>query len=142
MHAKALKFLAKLFLVCLLMLPFAGSAEARGRIFIAPGYGFYYPYGGLGFGWGWGWGWGYPYGWPYAYYGPYEARGQLKIKDSVKSDEVYINGAYAGTVDKLKNMKLNPGRYSVRISQRGKELLSQNVYIVAGKTVEIDVGRP
>jgi len=136
MHVKALRFFAKLFLICLLMLPLAGSAQAGGRIFVSPGYGFYYPY--WGFGWGWGWGWGYPYG----YYGPYgySSIGQLKIKDSSKSDQVYINGAYAGTVDKLKNIKLNPGHYSVRITQQGKDLLSQNIYVVPGKTVEISVG--
>ena len=130
MYAKTLSFLARLFLVCLLMLPLAGTAEARGVIFVGPGYGFYYPY--------WGFGWGYPYG----YYGPYAypSMGQLKIKDSIKSDQVYINDAYAGTVDKLKNMKLNPGHYSVRITQQGKDLLSQNIYVVPGKTVEINVG--
>jgi len=138
MRITALRLLTKFALVGLLMLPSAVSAEARehfrggGRVAVVPSYSLYYPY----WGWGWGWGWG-----PYWDYGPYyyESTGKIKIKDYNKFDEVYINGAYAGTVDKLKSIKLNPGRYTVEIKQQGKDILNRSVYVIAGQTVQIDV---
>jgi hypothetical protein len=142
MRKNALKLLTKLVLIALLTLPFAAFAEARGGHFhggyrgvIIPRYSYIYPYD--GWGWGWGWGWG-----PYWDYGPYyyhETMGKIKIKDHNKYDKVYINGAYSGRVEKMKDIKLDPGRYTVEIQRDGKQIMNQSVYIVAGKTVEIDV---
>jgi hypothetical protein len=143
MRIKAIRVLTRFSLICLLMLPFAASAEARGHFgrrggtVIVPGYSLYYPYWGLG----WGWGWGGPF-WDYGpYYYPAENTGKIKIKDHDKSDQVYINGAYAGTVDNLKDFRLDPGSYSVQIRDNGKVLLNRDIYVVTGKTVEIDVNR-
>ncbi len=139
MRSKALRFFTKMFLAGLLILPFTISAEAHGgfrgggRVFVT-GPAFYNPY------WGFGWGWGDPF-WNYGpYYYPYTT-GKIKIKGYDKYDEVYINGAFAGTVDKMKSVNLDPGRYTVQIKQQGKELLNRTVYVVAGKTVDIEVGR-
>jgi len=139
MRNTALRFLTKFALVSLLMLPFVVSAEAHGhfggggRAIIVPHYSYYHPYWGYG-----GWGWANPY-WGYGpYY--YEDKGTIKIKDHDKSDQVYINGAFAGIAEKMKNIKLDPGQYTIQIRRQGNELLNRSVYVIAGKTVEIDVG--
>jgi len=136
MRKKALRILIPFTLASLMMFPFASYAKAHGHFvgsvhtIIAPGYGFYYPY--------WGWGWGYPY-WGYGPYYPEYSAGKIKIKDSNKSDQVYIDGAYAGTAEKMKTITLSPGSYSVEIRQQNKDRVNRKVYVVAGKTVEIDV---
>ena len=123
-------------LAFLLLLPAVVSANGRGHFggfhtVVVPGY------------WGYGWGWGYPYwGDPYWGYGPYypaDTRGQIKIKDADKNDQVYINGAFAGTVEKMRSIKLNPGTYDIRIDRDGRKLVDRNVYVVSGKEVEIHV---
>jgi hypothetical protein len=141
MRRIALRHLTKLALMGALIFPFALSSEAheknggRGRVVIVPHYSYYYPY--RAWGWGVGWGWGNPYG----YYQPYypEATGKIKLKDYIKSDQVYIDGAYAGTAAKMKTVKLDPGRYTIEIRRQGTEILKRSVYVVAGKTVEIDL---
>jgi hypothetical protein len=137
----ALHHLIKLVLLGSLLFPFALSSEARerfggrGRAVIVPGYSYYYPY--RAWGWGMGWGWGNPYGDYQPYY--QDAKGKIKLRDYVKSDQVYIDGAYAGTADKMKTIKLDPGRYTIEIRRQGTELINRSVYVVAGKTVEIDI---
>ncbi len=139
MRKTALRFLTKFALAGLLVLPFAGIAKAHERfeggerrVVIVPSYSYYRPY------WGWGWGWGWS---PYRDYPTYSypTRGTVKIHDHNKYDQVYINGAYAGIVDKMKNIKLDPGHYTVEIRQQGKVIRSQSVYVVAGKSVDIEV---
>jgi hypothetical protein len=135
MRTNALRFLTKLFLGFLLVLPFAASAETHehyrggGQVVIIPRYSYAYPY--------WGWGWGGPFWDDGPYY--YENTGWIKIKDPNKSDEVLVNGAYAGTVAKMKTMKLSPGNYTIQIRREGKELLNRSIYVVVGKTVEINL---
>jgi hypothetical protein len=137
MQNTALRLLTKCALIGFLAVAFPASAAARGfhrgghRV-IVPHYSYIYP----DWGWGWGW-WGYP-SWGYSpYY--YEGTGRVKIHDHNKYDQVYINGAYAGRVEKLKNIKLEPGHYTIEIRQQGKVLVNQSIYVVADKTVDIDV---
>ncbi|HTY62515.1 MAG TPA: hypothetical protein VMG30_09685 [Acidobacteriota bacterium] len=134
MRSTALRFLTILALGCLLMSLFTASSVARdrwgggGRVILVPRYSYYYPY--------WGWGWGGPF-WNYGpYY--YESVGWVKIKDHNRSDEVLVNGAFAGTVDKLKTLKLAPGKYAIQIRRDGKDLLSRDIYVVVGKTLQIN----
>jgi hypothetical protein len=137
MRMTALRLLMGIALVGILAIPSTVFAEGHGfyrgggRVVVVPRYSAYYPY------WGNGWGWG-PY---WGGYGPYyvETTGKIKIKDSKKSDEVYINGSYAGTVDRMKNISLNPGSYTLMVRRQGKELFNQSVYVVVGKTVEITI---
>ena len=135
MKRKAFWTITLSFVVLLLALPLEASAEGHVSAFIGtrPVVIHSYPY------WGWGGPWGDPF-WG-GYYGPYyyDLRGKIKIKDDNKYDQVYLNGAYAGTVDKLKNMRLDPGRYTVQIRQQGKPVVDRQVYVVSGKTVEIHV---
>ena len=137
MRTTALRFLTTLFLGCLLVLPLAASAETHGRfrgggqVVIVPRYSYAYPY------WGWGWGGFFWNDGPYYY----ENTGWIKIKDHNKSDEVLVNGAYAGTVAKVKMMKLSPGNYSIQIRREGNDLFKRSIYVVVGKTVEINLDR-
>jgi hypothetical protein len=55
----------------------------------------------------------------------------------VKDAEVYINGAYAGTVGKLKTMYLRPGSYDIEVRAAGRAQFDQKVYIAAGKTLNL-----
>lgn len=85
----------------------------------------------------------YPYGWGYpGYWGPYyyyDTRGKIKIRDENEFDQVYINGAYAGTVGKRKTIRLEPGRYNIEVRRQEKELVKREVYVLTQKTVEIPV---
>jgi hypothetical protein len=135
MRSTALRLLTKTALVCLLMTQAAVFTEAHeryrggGRAIIVPHYAYAYPY--------WGWGWGGPF-WNYTpYY--YENVGRIKIKDQNKTDEVFLNGAYAGIVDKMKTIKLSPGNYTIQVRRNGKDLLNQRVFVVADKTVEVNL---
>lgn len=89
----------------------------------------------------WGWGWYSPFWSPYPYaYGYYPAQptGEVKIDTKAKDAEVFIDGAYAGTVGKLKNkMDLRPGTYDIELRQEGQTTYSEKVYVVAGKTLHL-----
>jgi hypothetical protein len=104
----------------------APLAYARpGRVFVGPAFGggWYSPY--------WG---AYPYG----YYGYAPATGAVKFDTRVKDAEVYIDGAYAGTVGKLKTMQLRPGRYDIEVRAPGRTQFDKKVYVAAGKTLHLN----
>jgi hypothetical protein len=66
-----------------------------------------------------------------AYYGYYDnapQTGALKFDTHDKNAEVYVNGAYAGTVGKLKKMHLQPGSYDIEVRDQGRTELDQKVY--------------
>jgi hypothetical protein len=80
----------KLMMICItaavMMAPLAAYARPGG-VYVAPA-----------FGWGWSspyWG---PYPYPYGYYDYAPATGAVKFDTNVKDAEIYIDGAYAGTV--------------------------------------------
>jgi PEGA domain-containing protein len=114
----------KIIMICItaavMMAPLA--AYARGRVFI-----------GSGFGWGPYWG---PY--PYSYYGYGPATGGMKFDTKVKEAEVYIDGAYAGTIGKLKTMYLRPGSYDIEVRAPGRTQFDKKVYVAAGKTLHLN----
>jgi hypothetical protein len=105
---------------------------------------YFYPYGPYGF---------YPGNWvtasfwypvwgPYPFFGPgYFAynvgRGELRLAAEPKGAEVYIDGGYAGTADRLKDMWLGPGAYDLAVSASGYEAFHQRVYVLSGKTLKI-----
>jgi len=102
------------------------GASAAVRVFVGPpafGYGFYGPaY----------WGPGYAYA-PYYY----SNTGEVKIDSKVKTAEVFVNGAYAGTVKDNKTMHLRQGNYKIEIHDGGQTTFAENVYVTAGKTMHI-----
>ena len=120
----------KVMMLCItaavLMAPLAAFARAV-RVVVAPayGWGWYSPY------------WGpYPYG--YGYYGYAPSTGAVKFDTDVKNAEVYIDGAYAGTVGKLKTMNLRPGSYDIEVRAPGRTQFDKKVYVAAGKTLHLN----
>jgi hypothetical protein len=110
----------------LLMAPLAASA--RVAVFVGPriGWGGYSPF------------WGpYPYGYGYGYYGA-PATGAIKFDTHVKDADVYINGAFAGTVGKLKTVNLRPGSYDIEVRAPGRSQYDEKVYVAAGKTLHLN----
>lgn len=96
------------------------------------GYG-YYPgfYGGFYGGY-----YGSPYFWGPAY-SYYPATGEVKIETKLKDDELFINGAFAGTTKDSKTLHLRPGTYDIEVRHQGESVLSQRVFVAAGKTLHL-----
>jgi hypothetical protein len=92
--------------------------------------------------------WAYPFydpWWPGAYYHPGYfsgfARGanmgEVRIKEGRKDVSVYLDGAYAGTADKLKNIWLDPGAYNLEL-RTGSEAYTRRIYVLSGKRLTIE----
>jgi PEGA domain len=108
----------------LMMAPLAASAHVG--VLVGPrfAWGWYSPY------------WGpYPYGYAYNYA---PRTGAVKFDTHVKDAEVYINGAYAGTVGKLKTINLRPGSYDIEVRAVGRPQFDEKVYVAAGKTLHLN----
>jgi PEGA domain len=118
----------KIIMICIMaavmMAPLAAHARPV-RVFV-----------GSGFGWGYSPYWG-PY-YPYGYYGYGPASGAVKFDTKVKDAEVYIDGAYAGTVGRLKTMHLRPGSYDIEVRAPGRTQFDKKVYVAAGKTLHLN----
>ncbi|HYA16420.1 MAG TPA: PEGA domain-containing protein [Bryobacteraceae bacterium] len=117
------KIMILLAVVVMAMIPASASAA---RVFVG---------GGFGFGPYWGPGpyyWGPAYGYVYA-----PATGEIKVDTKVKDAEVWIDGAFAGTVKDAHSLHLRPGSYTVEVRHAGQEVLSRQVFVAAGKTVHL-----
>ena len=84
----------------------------------------------------------YPLSGPFPFYGPgtfahTDGRGQLRLTADPKAAEVYIDGGYAGTADKLKTLWLDPGAYDLTLSAAAHEDFHQRVYVLSGKSLKI-----
>lgn len=80
------------------------------------------------------------YGYPYDYrndLGYAGDKGEIRLSSSVKGAQVYIDGAYAGTTDKLKNFWLSPGAYDVSVSAAGRQTYKERIYVLSGKSVKL-----
>jgi hypothetical protein len=113
-------------LVAAAVMTLAPVSASAARVFIGGGFGPYWgPYYGSGY-----WGPGYPaYGYPNT--------GEVKIDTKVKDAEVWINGAFAGTVKDAHSLHLRPGSYTVEVRHAGQDALSQQVFIAVGKTIHL-----
>src|SRR5262249_40362156 len=56
-------------------------------------------------------------------------KGRIKLAAEPKQAEVYIDGAYAGTADRLKTIWLEPGAYDLSVSYAGHESFHQRIYV-------------
>lgn len=99
----------------------------------------------------------YPYSLAYApffytsfyapFSGPYYAggfgytpdRGEVKLRVNPKTAQVFVDGAYAGTVNRLNNIWLDSGAYNLSISAPGHEPYEQRIYVLSGKSLKINV---
>jgi len=94
-------------------------------------------YFGFGFGspwWGSGW-YGNSYWGPPAYYYSAPRSGHVKIDTHRKNAQVYINGAYAGTIRERSKFTLKPGTYELEIRPSNGETFTTQVYVTRGNTV-------
>ncbi len=144
MTSRRQRWFALVFL--LLSLPLLASATKvrLGGVSVGVGYshGFYpycgYFYPGV---------WCDPFFYPFSPYGafypgfyslsPRAGMGQVKLQTPYKDAEVYLNGAYAGTVGELKDIWLEPGVYELEIRPAKAEPLQKRIYVLSGKTVKI-----
>ena len=62
--------------------------------------------------------------------------GDVKIQINNKAAWVYLDGALAGRMDKLKDMWLEPGAYNLEVRD-GSDRRSQRIYVLSGKTLKI-----
>lgn len=92
----------------------------------------------------------YPYGFydpffPSAFFAPgfFEGyaysvdKGEVKLSGAPKNAEVFLNGAYAGTANKLKSMWLEPGAYDLSVATSNSTSFHQRIYVLSGKTLKI-----
>jgi hypothetical protein len=88
---------------------------------------------------------GYPYGWHPAYYGyPYGAfyaDASVRVQVDPKETEVYIDGAWAGTVDDFdgffQRLHLEPGDHEVELYLEGHRSQRQKIYLQPNGTFRI-----
>src|SRR5690349_12789046 len=111
-----------------MMMPLAASAAVRGFVAVRP---IYRPYWGPAWGWGWGPYWGAPY------VTAYPVTGAVKVETKMKDAQVFVNGAYAGTVGEVKTMHLRPGTYNIAVKAVNRPDFAQKVYVAADKTVHL-----
>jgi PEGA domain len=64
-------------------------------------------------------------------------RGEVRLTADPKVAEVYIDGGYAGTADKLRSLWLDPGAYDLTVSAAGREPFHQRLYVLSGKSLKI-----
>lgn len=66
-----------------------------------------------------------------------EDKGEVRLTADPKTVKVYIDGAYAGTADRLKSMWLESGAYDLSLSAMGRTAFHQRIYILSGKSLKI-----
>jgi hypothetical protein len=105
--------------------------------------------------WSGGWCCGYPYGlwspfysayfWSPFFYQPYNSgfswgpnMGQVKLHADLKDAEVFIDGAFAGTVSERKSMWLEPGAYNLEVRSPGRETYVKRIYVLSGKSLRVN----
>jgi hypothetical protein len=121
------------------------AGYASGPAWWGPGYWGPY-YGGYGPGlwrpWGPAWfdpfwygGWAHPGFWRGFAQGP--GMGEIKLNSAPKEASVYLDGAYAGQVAKLKTMWLEPGIYQLEVRDDGGATWQKKIYVLTGKTLDL-----
>ncbi len=64
--------------------------------------------------------------------------GEIKLHAEPVTASVFINDAYAGRVQDLRSMSLEPGVYDLRIEAEGRPGFARKVYVLSGKTLKIE----
>jgi hypothetical protein len=63
--------------------------------------------------------------------------GEIKLNDAPKEAMVYLDGAYAGQVAKLKSMWLQPGVYQLEVRDDAGSAWERKIYVLSGKTLDL-----
>jgi hypothetical protein len=117
-----------------------------GHTFLGPFYPYpYYPYGAFSVGAFYTPFAGYPFYGPFYYpaygpalkYGPGKGEVKLSSLGRNKNAEVYIDNAYAGIANKLKEMWLDPGAYDLSLKAADGSSFSKRIYVLSGKSLKI-----
>lgn len=66
-----------------------------------------------------------------------DGKGEVRLTGAPKSAKIYLDGAYAGTADRLKQMWLDPGAYDLAVTMPGRQTFRQRIYMLSGKTLKI-----
>ncbi len=64
-------------------------------------------------------------------------KGEVRLSGVSKDAKVYLDGAFAGTADRLKHMWLDPGAYDLVVTIPGGDNFQQRIYVLSGKTLKI-----
>jgi hypothetical protein len=64
--------------------------------------------------------------------------GEIKLQAEPMTASVFINDAYAGQVQDLRSISLEPGVYNLRIEAEGRPNFACRVYVLSGKTLKIE----
>ena len=122
-----------------------GGVSVNAGYFNGPAW---YPYYGYGSYYPWAWGgryWMYDPFWysPYVHPGLYRGfayepnMGEVKLNSPDKDAAVYIDGAYAGSAEKLKTVWLEPGAYNLELRDAAGQKYERRIYVLTGKTLRI-----
>lgn len=80
-------------------------------------------------------GWAHPGFWNGFAYGP--GTGEVKLNSAPKEAMVYLDGAFAGTAGKLKNISLEPGAYTLELRDDQGRSWEKRIYVLTGKTLAL-----
>ena len=71
-------------------------------------------------------------------YGP--NLGEIRLRTTEKAGAVFLDGAYAGELSKLKHMWLEPGAYNLEVRSGGHPPFERRIYVLSGKTLDLRPG--
>jgi hypothetical protein len=66
------------------------------------------------------------------------AMGQVKLHAPSPGDEVFLDGAFAGTAHDLKSMWLAPGVYNLEVRPASGPAWTKRIYVLTGRTLRLD----
>jgi len=64
--------------------------------------------------------------------------GEVKLHASLKNAEVFLDGAYAGSVSERKSMWLDPGAYNIEVRAPGRPAYVKRIYVLSGKSLRLN----
>jgi hypothetical protein len=111
-----------------------------GPIWLGAGYGWHDPF--LLSGLGYGAFYPYPIIWPNGYWlaaNLSHPAGIVRLSVTPPQVRVTIDGAFAGTIEELKNLRLPSGAYVLQFDLEGAQTQQRKIYVLSGKTIRLDV---
>ena len=63
--------------------------------------------------------------------------GEVRLRTAEKIGAVYLDGAYAGELSKLKHMWLEPGAYNLAVRNGDRAIFERRIYVLTGKTLDL-----
>lgn len=63
--------------------------------------------------------------------------GEVRLRTTDKAGAVFLDGAYAGELSKLKHIWLEPGAYNLQVRSEGHPQFERRIYVLSGKTLDL-----